>query len=243
NVVDHRKDLFSTDDRYRDHRRTGAERDLDEPAATEALELVPLAERLADAFVAFGEHADDLAGVEQPGRVFRACKRVAALARDLTDEREPERQVGGEQPAVSAGSLVDRELHHERVQRQRAGVVRDQQSGAARRDVLQPTLLHAPPAIEERPEDGQQHVLGEVGVETEVVDRIRARYASSQECERALEVRLESRRRRRRSPPGRRLVTLAVSGRTCAVPTRTAIRGATAAQLRVGTAAVLDQDD
>src|SRR5207245_8754207 len=89
NVVDHRKDLFSTDDRYRDHRRTGAERDLDEPAATEALELVPLAERLADAFVAFGEHADDLAGVEQPGRVFRACKRVAALARDLTDEREP----------------------------------------------------------------------------------------------------------------------------------------------------------
>src|SRR5439155_7508140 len=60
-VTDQRVDLLGADDGDRDDRGAGAQGRADETAAAEALQLVPVAERLADALEALREHADQLA--------------------------------------------------------------------------------------------------------------------------------------------------------------------------------------
>jgi hypothetical protein len=73
------------------------------PPAPEALQLVALAERLADALEALGPDADQLAAGEQPLGVGVAGQRVAALAGERRDHRQREDEVGGEHPQVAVG--------------------------------------------------------------------------------------------------------------------------------------------
>ncbi len=70
----------------------------DEPAATEALQLVPLGERLPDALETLGPHADELPGAEQPLDVLVAGKRCAALSSEVGDEGQLKDEVGAEHP-------------------------------------------------------------------------------------------------------------------------------------------------
>jgi hypothetical protein len=72
----------------------------DEAAAAEALQLVALAERLADALEALGPDADQLAGGQQPLGVGVAGQRVAGLAGQRAHDRQREDQVGAEHAQV-----------------------------------------------------------------------------------------------------------------------------------------------
>src|SRR5271166_2454676 len=63
-VSDHRIDLLGADDRARDDRGAGAQRYPGEPAAAESLQLVPLAEWLADSLETLGKDPDELALVQ-----------------------------------------------------------------------------------------------------------------------------------------------------------------------------------
>ena len=107
-VADQRVDLLGADDRQRDDRHAGAHRRGDEAAAAEALQLVALGVRLADALEALGPDADQLAAAEHPLGVLGAGQGGAAAARHRADERHPEDQVGAERAQEPAGLVVDR---------------------------------------------------------------------------------------------------------------------------------------
>ena len=117
----------------------------DEAAAAEPLQLVALGERLADALEALGPDADQLAAGQQPLGVGVAGQRRAGLAGQLADERHLEDQVGAEHPQVPVRRVlvVQRDLGHQRVQRDRAGVVGDDER-AARRPACSPCRAPRP---------------------------------------------------------------------------------------------------
>ncbi len=109
---------------------------------------------------------------EQPLGVGVAGQRGAALARQLADDRRLEHQVGAEHPQVAVGGMVveQRDLGHHRVERDGARVVGHDQRTALGRDVLQAARLDPEVVLVQRPQRRQQHVLGELGVEAELVD-------------------------------------------------------------------------
>ena len=79
---------------------------------------------------------------------------------------------------------------HQRVERDGAGVVGDDQRATVVRHVVQARGLDPEPLPVERPQRRQDDVVGEVGVEAEVVDVVVAGQAAAQEGERVGECRL-----------------------------------------------------
>ena len=114
------------------------------------------------------------------------------LAAELADDRQPEHQIRAEHPQVPVRRVVvvQRDGGHQRVQRDRAGVVGDDQRAALVRHVVQAGGLDAEPRPVQRPQERQQHVVGEVGVEAELVDGVVAGQAPAQEGKRGGERRL-----------------------------------------------------
>ena len=68
--------------------------------------------------------------------------------------------------------VEDHRVQHEAVQRQRPGVVGDQQRRAGERDVLDPAHLDPEPVPDQRPHGRQEDLLGELRIEAELVDRV-----------------------------------------------------------------------
>ena len=157
-------------------------------------------ERLADALEALREDADELALGEQPLGVLVAGQRRAELAGQGPDERDVEDQVGAEQPQppVRRVLVVQRHRRHQRVDRDGAGVVGDHQPAAGARHVLQAEGLDPEPLLVERPQDRQQEVVGQVGVEAELVGLVLPGDAAAQEVHGVGELVLPAGRRRRR---------------------------------------------
>src|SRR5690606_23021404 len=113
----------SAHDRAGDDGDARAQRRADETAAAEALQLVALAERLADALVALGEHADELALPQQPRRVGLAGEGVPRLAGQVAEDRDLVDEVRAEQADLPSHVVVHRDRQHERVEGDRPGVV------------------------------------------------------------------------------------------------------------------------
>jgi len=156
-----------------------------ETAPAEPLQLVPVAVVLADALEPLGEHPHHLARVEQPLRVRVAGQGRAALAGELGEHRDPEHQVRPEQTHVPVGRglVVHRHREHQGVDRNRAGVVGDEQRRAVGGQVMRPD--HLDPEIvpveqaQQRVEDG----IGQLGVEAELVHLVAPGQPATQERE------------------------------------------------------------
>ena len=187
--------LLGSDDRARDDRLAGAQRRRDEAAAAEPLQLVPVGERLADPLEALRPHADELAVGQQALRVRVAGQRAAVLAAELADDRQPEHQVRAEhaQVPVRGVVVVQRDRGHQRVERDGAGVVGDDQRPALVGDVVQAGGLDPEPRPVQRPQQREDDVVGELGVEAELVDGVVAGRACG----------AGTRARRRARPPSR----------------------------------------
>ena len=143
-----------------------------EAAAAEPLELVALLERLADPLEALGPDADQVAAAEHPLGVLVAGQGRAAAPGHLAHERHPEDQVGAEQAQEPAGVVVHRDHRHQRVDRDRARVVGHDQRAALVGDVLDAAHLDAEPLLGDRPQQRERELLGDLGVEAELVDLV-----------------------------------------------------------------------
>ena len=162
----------------------------DEPAPAEALELVAVGERLADPLEPLGPDSDQLPAGQHPLGVLVAGEGGAALAGQAADQRHPEDQVGAERPEEAAGLVVDRHHRHQAVDRQRAGVVRDDECPALGREVLDATHLDAEPLLRDRTQAGQQQPLGDLLVEAVLVDGVVAGQPPPEERQEPSELRL-----------------------------------------------------
>ena len=122
-VAQHRVDLLGADDGCGDDRDPGLQRGGDETSASEALQLVPLTERFADALETFGPDPHQFATGHEPFRVRRTRQRRPRLARELADERCLENQISAEhaQMPVRRVMIQQRDLGHQRVDRDGAG--------------------------------------------------------------------------------------------------------------------------
>jgi hypothetical protein len=118
-------------------------------------------------------------------------------------------------------------------------VVRDEESRPGRGDVLDAHLVDAEPLLEQGAQDREEHVLGQVAVEAQVVDRIVAGHAPAREREGIREKLLErgggSLLRLRRCP-----VTTAVAGLVGEVAAGPAVRRPSRAPRPFDPAARLD---
>ena len=103
-----------------------------------------------------------------------------------------ENQIGGEQPQmpVSRVMVEQSERGHDRVERQRAGMVTHDESAPVIGNVLQAAHLDPEPLVVERPEGRGEHVVGQVGVEAEVIDLVFTGDAATQERQRPSELAL-----------------------------------------------------
>ena len=121
-----------------------------------------------------GKTPDELAGAEEALGVLVGGQRGARAAGDRAEERRLEDEVGAQRPQdpVLRVLVVDRELDHERVERDGARVVGDEEGATVGRDVLDPAHLDPEPVPVDRPEHGVEDVLREVGVVAEVVDEV-----------------------------------------------------------------------
>jgi hypothetical protein len=185
-VAEHRMDLLGADDRHRDDRHPAGQRGLDEAAAAEPLQLVPLAERLADALEPLGPHPDQFARAQEPFGVLRAGERAAGLAGHRPESGGVEQQVGAQRPQEPPRRVlvVDGDHRHHGVEGpQPAGVVGHEQRGAVVRHVVDAGHLDPEPPPVQRPQDRHQGLLGEVLVEAEVVDPVVAGEPSAEELE------------------------------------------------------------
>ena len=143
--------LLRADDRDRDDRHARAHRDLDEAAAPEAVELVPVAEVLAGALRAFGEHERELlVVVHEPVRVVGVRGDAAGAGPQRAEHRQRAEQVLGEPVDRAAELGLDAVHDHRRVRRDRRRVVRDQQRATFAGDVLEPFPLGAEPVLVDR---------------------------------------------------------------------------------------------
>ena len=143
--------LLGADDRDRDDRHAGAHRDLDEAAAPEAVQLVALAEVLAGALGAFGEHERELlVVVQQPVRVVGVRGDAAGAGPQRAEDRQRAEQVLGEAVDRAAELGLDAVHDHRRVRRDRGRVVRDQQRAALAGDVLEAFPLGPEPVLVDR---------------------------------------------------------------------------------------------
>ena len=141
----------------------------DEAAATEALELVALAERLADALEALRPDAHELAAREHPLGVLGAGEGGTALAGQRAHDRHLEDEVGAERAQEAAGVVVHRQHGHQAVERDGAGVVGDHQRAALGGDVLQAADLEPEPLLGDRAQRRHEEALGQLAVEAVVV--------------------------------------------------------------------------
>ena len=143
--------LFVADDRDRDHRHARAHRDLHEAGAAEAVELVPVAVRLARSLGALGEHEHELAVVvQEPERVVGVRGDTAEARPHRAHDRDRAEEVLREAVHRPAQLLLDAVHDHRRVGGDRAGVVRDEQRAALARDVLEALPLGAEPVLVHR---------------------------------------------------------------------------------------------
>ena len=185
-----------------------------EAAAAEPLQLVALAERLADALEALGPHPDELAGDSIRSASSLQARVRAALAGQLADDRHLEDEVGAERTQVAAGVVVVHRRHrHQPVERHGAGVVGDDQRAALGGDVLQAAHLDPEPLLRERPQRGMKKRSVSSAVEAELVDLVVAGQPAAQERQELGEACAPS--PRRRSParrPGERREPVARPG-------------------------------
>jgi len=110
---------------------------------------------------------------------------VAGLARDLAHERCLEHEVRAEhaQVAVRGVVVVQRELRHHGVERDRPRVVGDDERAALGRHVGDAARLGAEPVVVHRAQRGHELAVGELGVEAELVDLVLPRDTTTQEVE------------------------------------------------------------
>ena len=101
---------------------------------------------------------------------------VAALARQLGEQRHFVDQIRAEQPQVPVpGMLVmDAHLHHDHVDGQHPGVVGHDQGRARVRHVLQPAHPDPEPVLVEPADHRHEHRGGELGVEPELIGLVAA---------------------------------------------------------------------
>jgi hypothetical protein len=97
--------------------------------------------------------------------------------RDLVDE------VGAEQPQVAVRRMVvvQADLEHHAVDRQRAGVVSHDQGGAGAGDVVHAEHLDPEPAFVERPQRRQQESFVQLRIEAELIDLVLPGQPAAQE--------------------------------------------------------------
>ena len=81
---------------------------------------------------------------------------------------------------MSGVDVQEAELQHQRIHRHRAGVIGHEHGRALRRHVRQPQPLSTPVVLPYRPQDRQEHLLGELRVEAKLVDLVVAGGAASQ---------------------------------------------------------------
>lgn len=114
---------------------------------------------------------------------------MVGLPGQLVDDGQPEDEVGGEQPQVAFGGVVvvHGDLEHQPVQRQRAGVVGDDERPAVRRDVLDALHLHAEVLLREGPQQRHEDLVGQLLVVAELVHLVVAGDAPPQEGQTARE--------------------------------------------------------
>src|SRR5699024_11647692 len=147
NVADQRVDLLRSDDRARHDGHARVHGRGYESASPEALELVALRIRLADAFEALGPDTDQFSLTQEAFGVLVAREGRTAFARGFGDERQREDQVGGEHAQVACRMVVDDERGHDRVDRDGAGVVRYEQHAVLCGDVLRTAYLDPEPLL------------------------------------------------------------------------------------------------
>ena len=107
--------------------------------------------------------------------------------------------------------VVQRDRGHQRVERDGAGVVGDDQRAARVRHVLQAGGLDPEPRPVQRPQQREDDVVGEVGVEAELVDLVVAGQPAAQERQRVRQGGL---------PPGRELAGLGAGSAALRSPGR-----------------------
>src|SRR5258707_5908832 len=114
--------LLCRDSRDGDERNTGRQCRPGEPAAAESLQLVSVAEWLADPFEALGKHPDKLACPQQPLRLGGLGWHMAAGPRHPAEQRDRVHHVGAQQPQVPPRwVLVENSyLEHDRIEREDA---------------------------------------------------------------------------------------------------------------------------
>ena len=156
----------------------GAQRGRHEAAAAEALELVALGVRLADALEALGPDADQLAAARASARRPRcrpAWRRPCGPCVLTTGIRKTRSAPSGRRnrPVV----VVDRDHRHQAVDRDRAGVVGDHQRAAVGGDVLDAADLDPEPLLRDRAQRGHEEPLGDLLVEAVLVDDVVAGHA------------------------------------------------------------------
>ena len=111
-------------------------------------------------------------------------------------QQEDQRLVGARERGCRPG--LRRDQAQEFVDRQRARVVGDDERPALGRDVLHALALHPEPAVEQRPQQREQDVVGQVGVEAELVGLVLAGQAPAEELQAAGELLLPAGRGHRR---------------------------------------------
>ena len=124
---------------------------------------------------------------QQPLGVGVARQRRAALAGQLGRRTASEHEVGAEHPQVPVRRVVvvQRELGHQRVDRRWCPSGWRRRARRPRSGMFSmPAHLDPEPLPVERPQRGQQHVLGELGVEAELVDLVVAGEPPAQERQR-----------------------------------------------------------
>ena len=101
------------------------------------------------------------------------------LACQRGEERGLEDQVRAQHAQMPLGGMVimQGDLRHEGIQGNRPGVIGDDQRATLRGHLLRSAHLYAEPPFVERAKRREEHVVGEVGIETEVIDRVITREA------------------------------------------------------------------
>ena len=170
---DLRIDLLRADDRDRDDRRAGPQRDLDEAAAAEALQPVALGERLAGSLDALGEDHHQLvlaraAGSRCGGSPARRRTRRMKLERNGSTKAQS-RTMNRGQRGSGCSFMIAIVIIVASNGNSDAGVVGDEQRPAVRRDVARrPSASTRHQTLVEELEEREDR-LGELLVEAPLV--------------------------------------------------------------------------
>ena len=99
---------------------------------------------------------------------------MAGSPGDRADDRHVKHDIGGQEPKVAMRRVVitDRDRQHGPVERERSGVIGDDQTCAGVRKVLQTADLDAEPPVVEEPQRGQHDGVVVLRIETEFVDAV-----------------------------------------------------------------------